>query len=142
LQHPPFVVRWQEPYNPWGTPFHDLTVRGYIAGSLVAEHKIDSAHIPYKLRLVASTDCLLADAIDMTRVAVQVVDKYDNVLPYQMRVVHLTLEGEAELVGQNPLVLLGGQGACYIKSGHRSGLVTLHAHSDHGLTASITLSTS
>jgi beta-galactosidase len=32
LKHPPFTMRWQEPYNPWGKDFHDLTVRGFFIG--------------------------------------------------------------------------------------------------------------
>lgn len=130
LKYPPFTVRWAEPYNPWGTEFQDLTVRGYIDGAVAAEHKIDSTHIPHELRLTVNTDHLKADGADMARIAVQIVDKYGNVLPYQMRVVRLTLEGDAELIGENPLVLLGGQGACYIKSHDTVGDVTIHADTD------------
>jgi beta-galactosidase len=134
LPYPPFIVRWAEPYNPWGTAFQDLTVRGYIGGVLVAEHIIDSAHIPHALRLTVSTDRLKADGADMVRVAAQVVDKYGNVLPYQMRAVQWTLDGNAELIGENPLVLLGGQGACYVKSRFVVSDVTIHAYT-HGLPA-------
>jgi beta-galactosidase len=136
LPYPPFTVRWPEPYNPWGTAFQDLTVRGYVGGTAVAEHKIDSAHIPYELRLTVSSNQLKADGADMARAAMQVVDKYGNVLPYQMRAVQLILEGDAELIGENPLVLLGGQGACYIKSLYMAGTVTVHAYTD-GLPAAV-----
>jgi beta-galactosidase len=131
LNYPPFTVRWAEPFNPWGTPFHDLTVRGYIGGVMVAEHKIDSGHRPYELRVTASANHLKADGMDMARIAVQIVDKYGNVLPYQMAVVHMTLEGDAELVGENPLVLLGGQSAVYVKSRFSAGEVMICAYTDH-----------
>ncbi|MBE0691108.1 MAG: glycoside hydrolase family 2 protein, partial [Anaerolineae bacterium] len=130
LNHPPFTVRWPEPYNPWGTAFSDLTVRGYIQGHVVAEHKIDSDHIPHSLRLSANTTRLKPDSADMARLAVQIVDKYGNVLPYQMRIVQFSLEGNAALIGDNPLVLLGGQGACYLKSRHTEGEVTIRAYTE------------
>jgi beta-galactosidase len=130
LPHPPFTVSWGEPYNPWGNPFCDLTVRGYIGGQLTAEHKIDSGHVPHSLRLNASAASLRADGMDTARLAVQIVDKYGNVLPYQMRIVHFTLEGEADLIGANPLVLLGGQGACFVKARRTVGEVTIHACTD------------
>lgn len=130
LKYPPFTVRWPEPYNPWGTAFRDLTVRGYIQGKLAAEHKIDAAHIPHTLHIEANTDQLTADGSDMARIAVKITDRYGNVLPYQMQLVHFTLEGEADLIGPNPLVLLGGQGACYIKARKQPDEITLHARTE------------
>jgi beta-galactosidase len=130
LKHPPFTMRWQEPHNPWGKDFHDLTVRGFLNGEMVAEHKIDSNHIPHSLRLTAHTTHLKADGIDMARIAVQVVDKYGNVLPYQMPVVRFELDGDADFVGENPMALLGGQGACYIKSRRTIGKATIRALTD------------
>jgi beta-galactosidase len=123
-------VRWPEPYNPWGTPFRDLMVRGYVDGVVVAEHKIDASHTPHALNLTVSSDSLKADGSDMLRIVAQIVDKYGNVLPYQMRNVRFTLDGDAELIGENPLILLGGQGACYVKSGYTIGDVMIHAHTD------------
>lgn len=130
LNHPPFTMRWQEPYNPWGTAFQDLTVRGLIGGAIVAEQRIDSSHLPQALRLSSNTDRLSADGTDMARIALQITDKYGNVLPYQMRSVTLTLEGEADLIGANPLVLLGGQAGCYVRSRFAAGTVTLTAETD------------
>jgi beta-galactosidase len=125
LNHPPFTVRWPEPYNPWGTPFADLTVRGYLKGNAVAEHKIDSGHVPCSLQVATNTDHLHADGADMARITVKVVDKYGNVLPYQSRIVRFTMQGEADLIGANPLVLLGGQGACFLRSRRRSGNIVI-----------------
>ena len=139
LPHPPFVVRWPEPYNPWGQAFHDLTVQGFIGGALVAEHQFSADHLPDHLRLTTHTRQLEPDGIDMARIAVQIVDKYGNVLPYQMRIVQFSLEGDATLIGENPLPLLGGQGACFIKSGYSQGVVVLHAHTPGLPAASLVL---
>ncbi len=78
----------------------------------------------------ANTATLQADGADTARIAVQVEDKYGNVLPYQIRDVSFTLEGSAELIGENPLVLLGGQGAVYLKAGRQAGSVTIRAEVD------------
>lgn len=127
LIHPPFTVNWPEPYNPWGTEFRDLTIRGYIKGEGVAEHKIDSNHVPHHLRLNANTTSMRPDGVDMARIAVQIVDKYGNVLPYQSRIVHISIEGDAAIVGDNPLMLFGGQAAFFLKSRHSSGDVIVRA---------------
>lgn len=139
LPHPPFTIRWPEPYNPWGTPFRDLTVQGYINGEKVAEHKIDAGHIPHALRVTANTSHLHADGMDMARIAVQIVDKYGNVLPYQMRAVTLTVEGDADLIGQHPLILTGGQAAVFVRSRFSTGDVTITAVTDDLLPVTLTL---
>ncbi len=142
LAHAPFTLRWPEPYNPWGTPFRDLTVRGYLNGVFVAEQKIDAGHVTAALRLWTHTACLRADGADMARIAVQVVDKYGNVLPYQTRLVTFTVTGEADLIGANPLVLLGGQGACFVKARRTSGQVIIRAATDDLPDSQITLNIS
>ncbi len=60
-------------------------------------------------------------------------------LPYQLRVVEFLLDGDAELIGENPLPLFGGQGACYIKSGHTEGPVTITARTSGLPVVSLTL---
>jgi beta-galactosidase len=130
LKHPPFTMRWPEPFNPWHVATLDLTVRGYVNGDVVAEHRIASDHVPHGLRLSTHTTHLKPDGADMARIAVQIVDRYGSVLPYQARIVEFTLEGDAELIGENPLVLLGGQGACYLKARHTAGRVKVQACTD------------
>jgi beta-galactosidase len=142
LPHPPFVVRWPEPYNPWRTAFCDLTVRGFINGQVIAEHKIASDHIPERLDLRTHTARLQPDGADMARMSVQIVDRYGNVLPYQSRIVEFSLEGDAELIGENPLPLLGGQGVCYVKSGHAESALIVHARTAGLAPVSVTLQVS
>ena len=139
LLHPPFILRWPEPYNPWGTPFRDLTVRGYLNGVVVAEQKIDAGHVPSALRISTHTEHLRADGADMARIAVQVVDKYGNVLPYQTRLVYFSVVGEADVIGANPLVLLGGQGACFVKARRTTGQVIIRVAADDLPESQITL---
>jgi len=139
LAHPPFVIRWPEPFNPWGMEFLDLTVRGYNNGELIAEHKVAADHIPDDLRIITNTTQLYADGADMARIGVQIVDKFGNVLPYQWRIVHLTLDGNADLIGENPLPLLGGQAACFVRARHEVGEITVSACTDELLPVSMKL---
>ena len=127
LPHPPFTVKWAEPYNPWGTEFKDLKVRGYIDGQIVKEHCVASDHLPHKLVLSSHTTTLCADGSDMARIVVQILDKFGNVLPYQSSAVLWSLDGNAQLLGENPMVLLGGQGACFVKAGHQAGKIKISA---------------
>jgi beta-galactosidase len=130
LPHPPFTIVWPEPYNPWGTQSRELEVRGYIGEKCVATHRIASDHLPERLHVWSNTDELAADGADMARIAVQVVDKYGNVLPYQSVIVHWSIVGDAAVIGENPVVLLGGQVACFVKSSQSPGEVTITASSD------------
>lgn len=129
LPHPPFTVRWPEPYNPWGTAFQDLTILGFIAGNLVKTQIIASDHVPDALRIFSHTEELTADGRDMARIAVQIVDKFGNVLPYQMPVITWSIEGSAQLIGENPMALIGGQGACFVRAGYQPGEIVVTASS-------------
>jgi beta-galactosidase len=49
------------------------------------------------------------------------------------------LEGVADLVGENPFPLIGGQAALYVKARHQAGKVTVHAHAPGLPSTSISL---
>ncbi|RMG84047.1 MAG: hypothetical protein D6712_11985 [Chloroflexi bacterium] len=125
LAHPPFTVEGLG--MRWGDAYDDLRVIGYYQGNKVAEQQIDASNTPHTLKLWCDDTQLYADGCDMTRVAFQVVDKYGNRLPYAHTLVELSLEGYGELIGENPFVLVGGQGAVYLKAGETSGIVHITA---------------
>ena len=127
LPHPPFTVTGLEMMMMWGQSFGDLRVVGYIDGEQVAEQRIGSDGIPAQLVLATDDDALHADGADMTRLTVRITDDYGNTLPYAQQAVTFTLEGDADLVGENPLVLPGGQAAVYVRAGHTPGPVTVTA---------------
>jgi beta-galactosidase len=139
LQHPPFVIYWAKNDNPWGTSFDDLRLEGYIDDKMVVEQRIAADHIPCHLELLLDTPQLIADGADMTRVIVRVTDRYHNVLPYIIRVVTFSIDGGAELIGENPLSLIGGQAALFVKAGFESGTVQIKATATDLPTASISL---
>ena len=72
-------------------------------------------------------ETLNADGTDMTRLAFKIVDKFGNRLPFVNQVVAFEIDGPAQLIGENPFALIGGQAALYIKSGHEAGTGTVRA---------------
>lgn len=139
LKHPPFIIYWAKNDNPWGTSFDDLLLQGCLDGKVVAEQRIASDHIPYHLELAIDTPELKADGADMTRLIVQITDRHHNVLPYIIRVITFELEGEAELIGENPLPLIGGQAALFVKAGFVPSKIQITAQAVDLAPNSITL---
>lgn len=128
LAHPPFTIHGLDKYSAWGQrQFFDLHLAGYIGGKAVVEKWVSSNRLPKKLELNLDTDQLQADGADMTRLIVRITDEYGNPLPYAVKVVTFELEGEAELIGENPFPLIGGQAALLVKARHQAGKVVIHA---------------
>ena len=64
----------------------------------------------------------------MTRLIFRITDAYGNPLPYAIKVVNFELDGPADLVGENPFPLMGGQAALFIKARNQTGIMTVNAH--------------
>jgi beta-galactosidase len=128
LRHPPFTIPIAEQFTAWGQAgLNDLHLVGYMGGKPAAEQWIASSQLPARLELSSDTDRLYADGADMTRLTVRVTDPYGNPLPYAFKVINCELEGPAELIGENPLLLVGGQAALYIKAGQKTGRISIRA---------------
>jgi len=129
LAYPPFTIHGLDKYSAWGqSEFYDLHLVGYIQGNFVAEQWIASNQLPTNLELTTDTDELYADDADMTRLIFCITDKFGNPLPYAIKVVNFELEGPADLIGENPFPLVGGQAALFIKARHQTGTVTVKAN--------------
>jgi beta-galactosidase len=140
LPHPPFTVRGLDQFTAWGQrQFYDLHLIGLIEGKPVAEQWIPSNRLPKKLELASDTDQLHADGADMTRLIFRITDQFGNPLPYATNVVTLELEGEAELIGENPFPIIGGQAALFVKARHQAGRVVVRAHAAGLPSASLSL---
>jgi beta-galactosidase len=83
--------------------------------------------VPAQLILTADDAELHADGADMTRIAFKLADKYGNRLPFSNAVIGFELEGDADLIGENPFPLVGGQAALYLKARRTPGAVTVRA---------------
>jgi beta-galactosidase len=128
LPHPPFTVTGLQMMMMWGRAFGALRIVGIINGEQVAEQRISSDGVPRQLVAIADFTELQADGADMTPVKVRITDEYGVTLPYAQQAVTFTVDGPGELVGENPLVLPGGQAAVYLKATHEPGTVTVTAH--------------
>lgn len=126
LPHPPFQI-WGLNLLWGGHKFDDLRVVGYVNGQAVVEQRMESYGVPRALALEADDNELHADGADMTRLVFRIVDKYGNRLPYTNQVVAFEIDGPAELIGENPFALMGGQAALYVKATHEAGTVTVRA---------------
>jgi beta-galactosidase len=129
LLHPPFTINGLDEYSAWGqAKFYDLQIVGYLNDRLVAEQRIASSRLPHHLELTTEADQLFADGTDMTRLNFRITDEFGNPLPYAVKVITFELEGEVDLIGENPFPLVGGQAALYIKSRRQPGQVIIKAH--------------
>jgi beta-galactosidase len=139
LPHPPFVVKGISEWKVRGTDKRDLHITGYINGERVAEQWIECGAIPSQLILTADDAELRADGQDTTRIAFKVTDKYGNRLPYANQVVTFEIEGDADLIGDNPFSLIGGQAALYLRARYKTGTVTIRARSPRLQETSVTV---
>ncbi len=138
LPHPPVKITGFKDF--WGQKRHyDLRVVGYVDGEQVAEHCIAADGLPHALELATDTDTLAADGADMTRLIVRIVDRYGNRLPFTQSVITFEIDGPADLIGENPFALMGGQGALFVKARHESGVVNVRATTARLDPAAVTL---
>ena len=127
LPHPPFQIPLGHGHLTWGKTLVDLTVRGYIGGQVAAEQRIAADGLPAALMLCADDAELHADGADMTRLVFKIVDRFGNRLPYTNQVVSFEVDGPADLIGENPFAIMGGQAALYLRARHQPGTVTVRA---------------
>lgn len=138
LLHAPVKVTGFKDF--WGQKRHlDLRVVGYVNGEAVAERCIAADGLPHALELTTDTHELLADGADMTRLIVRIVDRFGNRLPYTQSAIRFELSGPAQLIGENPFAMMGGQGALFVKAQHEPGTVTVRATTGRLAPAEVTL---
>ncbi len=127
LAHPPFTVPGLNLWLTWGGKLPFLHVVGYYKGEKVAEQKIDCSPLPEKLLLLPDDTELNADGADMTRLVFKIVDQFGNRLPFAIKVIDFEIEGPAELIGDNPFPLVGGQAAFFVRAKNEVGTATIRA---------------
>ncbi len=123
LRHPPFDVKLDELFHRWG----DLRLEGYIGGQQVIVKNYSGKGVDARFALLPDDTQLLADGADSTRVVLRVTDEFGAIRPFANDAVRLELEGPAEIIGDNPFVLVGGTGAIWIRAAERAGKVRLRA---------------
>ena len=124
LKYAPFVVNLHEGI---GKGWEDLRIEGYIGGKKVAERKMSSKGVDKQLVVEPDDRELIGDGIDATRVVLKVTDEYGAVRPFANAAIALSVQGPAEIIGENPFALFGGVGAVWIKTTLNPGVVKLTA---------------
>ncbi len=109
--------------EPWG----DLRIEGYLGGKLAVTRNFSGKGLDQKFALLPDDTALVADGADTTRVVLRVTDEFGNIRPYAGDPIQLTLEGPAEIIGDNPFGLVGGTGAIWIRAKEDAGTVVLTA---------------
>jgi beta-galactosidase len=105
----------------------DLRIDGYIGGKLVISRQYSGKGLDQKFALLPDDTTLAADGADATRVVFRVTDEFDNLRPYAGDPIELTLEGPAEILGDNPFALVAGTGAIWIRAKQEPGTAVLTA---------------
>jgi beta-galactosidase len=121
LPHPLYQVQFKD------TPEGDLRIEGYIAGSKVIEKKYSARGVDKQFVLRADDATLRADGADSTRVWFMVTDEYGNLRRYTSAAIAFSIDGPAEIIGDNPFSLSGGCGAIWIRARETPGTVRLKA---------------
>jgi beta-galactosidase len=127
LPHPPFQISMGRGHLTWGKRLADLRVVGFLNGEPVIEQRIAADGLPRTLVLEADSPELVADGADMTRLVFKIVDRFGNRLPYTNQPVTFEVDGPADLIGENPFAIMGGQAALYLRARHEPGTVTVRA---------------
>lgn len=124
LKYPLFSAEARDVRAEWG----DLRIEGYIGGKKVIEKKMSGKGIDQKFTATPDDTKLVADGADVTRVVLRVTDEYGAIRPFAGDAIRFELTGPAQLIGDNPFALMGGQGAVWIRAGEQAGTVRLTAH--------------
>lgn len=100
----------------WGMKWEDAVFIGYVDGQEVIRRYYSRNPVPTELRVAADDTVLEAGDWDVTRVVVDALDEYGNVLPFYADPVSVEVEGVGELIGPSSLSLIGGRIAFWIRS--------------------------
>jgi len=123
LTYPPFIFEMRGYRAGWG----DLRIEGAIGGKPVISKTLSGRGVDSKFVLLPDDRALAADGADTTRVVMRVTDEFGATRPYADDPIVFTLQGPAELIGDNPFSLIGGTGAVWIRAREQAGIVRLTA---------------
>ena len=123
LRYAPFVANLERAVFNWG----DLRIEGYIQGKQVISKTLSGRGVDQKFTLLPDDTKLIADGADTTRVVLRVTDEFGAIRPFANDAIKFSLDGPAEIIGDNPFALIGGTGAIWIRAKEQPGTVKLTA---------------
>ena len=124
LAHPPFIANIR---SGLGRGWGDLKIEGYIGGKVVVTKTLSGKGVDQQLLVEPDDRELIGDGIDATRIVLKVTDEFGAIRPFANAAISLTLQGPAEIIGENPFALFGGVGAVWIKTKRSPGLIRVTA---------------
>lgn len=128
LTYPPFVLELKNiDRKQFDIAWGDLRIDGYLNGKQVISKSLSGLGDDRKFTLLPDDRSLMADGADTTRVVLRVTDQFDAIRTYANDPIIFTLEGPAQLIGDNPFALIGGTGAVWIRAKQTSGTARLTA---------------
>jgi beta-galactosidase len=128
LTYPPFELELDKiDRKQFDIAWGDLRIDGFINGKQVISKSLSGAGDDRKFALLPDDLTLRADGADTTRVVLRVTDQFDAIRTYANDPIIFTLEGPAQLIGDNPFALIGGTGAVWIRAKETAGKVRLTA---------------
>jgi len=107
----------------WG----DIRIDGYIGGKVVISKTLSGKGFDSRFQVLPDDRELIADGADTTRVVVRVTDEFGNIRPYANDPIVFTLDGPGTLIGDNPMSLIGGNCAVWVRAGEKAGTLRLTA---------------
>jgi beta-galactosidase len=123
LRYPPFVLQTRPFRDVWG----DLRIEGYIQGKQVIVKRCSGKGIDQQFSVLPDDTKLVADGADSTRVVLRIADEFGAIRSFANDAIQLSVEGPAEIVGDNPFALVGGTGAVWLRAKEQAGTVKLTA---------------
>jgi beta-galactosidase len=135
LPYPPFTINLSKVVEKWG----DLRIDGYLKGQLALSKKYSGKGIDQNFEAIPDDTTLVADGADSTRVVLRCTDEFGSPRQFATEAIQFTLEGPAQIIGDNPFSLVGGTGAIWIRANQTPGKVVLKAKHPRLGTKSITI---
>jgi beta-galactosidase len=137
LKHPPFS--FAIPQYIAGK----LEAKGFVAGKEVVKAEQKTPGAPAKITLLVdiSGKELQAGKNDVVFVYAAITDANGTVIPEDIRAVTFTVEGDAELVGDNPRKAEAGISSILLMAGKTSGMVKLKASAEGLISGEIEIKT-
>jgi len=128
--------------NLGGSNWGDLRIDGLIDGKVAVTKKYSGDGADKAFVLLPDETKLMADGADAVRVVLRVNDEHGNLRHFASDGIQLTLEGPAEIIGDNPFGLIGGTGAIWIRTTETPGTITLKGKHPHLGVATATFTSS
>lgn len=122
LPHPPFTFVTER------FEAGELRAGGFIGGERAAEHVVRTPGAPARLELAADlSGRALAAGGDIVFVYARVVDAAGTVVPTTELPVRFAVEGDAELIGHNPIAAEAGVATILLRTGSTPGALRIRA---------------